>query len=86
MTCSDWTCGDGWLWNLKLRLVVGFLSFHIHLTVITDTQEDSKTIKTYPSNIKLNNQAKKDDVCDRSREKCIYMPLAEVKQAYVRDC
>jgi hypothetical protein len=58
----------------------------MHLTVIKETQEDSTTIETYPTNIKLSNQAKKDDVRDCSGENHVYTPLAEGQHAYVRDC
>jgi hypothetical protein len=63
-----------------------FLSFHRHLTVITETQEDLATNKTYPTIIKPSNQEKKGDARDCSREKCVYTPLAEGQHVYVRDC
>jgi hypothetical protein len=62
------------------------MSFHRHLTVITETQEDSTIIKTYPTTIKPSNQATKGDVHDCSREKHIYTLLAEGQHTYVRDC
>jgi hypothetical protein len=49
--------------SLKIQPKKGFLSLYRHPTVMTD-QEDSATIKTYPTNTKLSNQAKKIDVCD----------------------
>ena len=46
----------------------GFISLCKHLIVMTETQEDSTTIKTYPTNIKINNQTNKDDVKDCLRK------------------
>jgi hypothetical protein len=71
---------------LKIQPNKGFLSFHRHLTFIIETQEDSTTIKTYPTNIKLNNQTEKDDVRDCLGENRVYTPLAEGQHVYVRDC
>jgi hypothetical protein len=51
-----------------------------------ETQEDSTTIKTYPTNIKLNNQAKKDDVCDYSGENRVCTHPIERQLVYVRVC
>jgi hypothetical protein len=62
------------------------MSFHRHLTVITETQEDSTIIKTYPTTIKPKNQATKGDVHDCSREKHVYTLLAEGQHGYVCDC
>jgi hypothetical protein len=52
----------------KIQPKKGFLSLCRHSTVMTETQEDSTTIKTHPTNTKLNNQAKKDDVRDCLRK------------------
>jgi hypothetical protein len=57
----------------KIQLKKGFISLCMHLTVMKETQEDSATIKTYPANTKLSNQANKDDVHD-----------CQGKTAYVR--
>jgi hypothetical protein len=56
----------------KIQPKKGFLSLYKHLTFMTETQEDSTTIKTYPENTKLNNQANKDDVheCLRNNYVC----------------
>jgi hypothetical protein len=62
------------------------LSFHIHLIVTTETQENSTIIKTYPTTIKPGNQETKGDVHGFSRENHVYMPLAKGKHAYVCDC
>jgi hypothetical protein len=59
----------------KIQPKQGFLSLCRHLTVMTETQENSTTIKTYPTNIKLSNQANKDDVHDCSGENCVYTLL-----------
>jgi hypothetical protein len=48
----------------KIQPKKGSLTIYMHLTVMTKIQEDSATIKTYPTNAKLNNQENKDDVCD----------------------
>jgi hypothetical protein len=61
------------------------LSFHRHLTVIIETQEESTTIKTYPTIIKPNNQAKKGDVHDCPGEKHVYTPLAEGQDVYLHN-
>jgi hypothetical protein len=50
--------------RLKIQPKKGFLSLCRHLRVMKETQEDSGTIKTYPKNTKINNQANKDNVCD----------------------
>jgi hypothetical protein len=62
------------------------LSFHRHLTVITETQEDSSIIKTYPTTIKPKNQETKGDVRDCSKKKRVYPPLAGGQNTYVRAC
>jgi hypothetical protein len=59
--------------HLKIQPKKGFLSLCRHSTVMKETQEDSRTIKTHPTNTKLNNQEKKIDVRDRLRKKCICM-------------
>ena len=61
------------------------MSFHRHLAVITKTQEDSTTIKTYRAIIKPINQAETDDLRDSSGENPIYNPLTEGQHAYVCD-
>jgi hypothetical protein len=61
----------------KIQPKKGFLSLCRHLTVMTETQEDSTTIKTYPTNTKLGNQANNDDVHDYSGENQLYTPCAE---------
>jgi hypothetical protein len=48
-----------------------FLSLCRHLTVMTETQEESTTIKTYPTNTKLSNKENKDDVHDCLSKNCI---------------
>ena len=70
----------------KIQPEKGFLSFHRHLTVITETQEDSTTLKTYPTTIKPSNQATKGDVRDCLGEKRVYMPLGEWQHMYVHNC
>jgi hypothetical protein len=52
----------------KIQPKKGFLSLCRHLTILTETQEDLATIKTYPSNTKLNNQANKNVVRDCLRK------------------
>jgi hypothetical protein len=47
----------------KIQPNKGFLSFCRHSTVMTETQEDSTTIKTHPRNTKLNNQVETISVC-----------------------
>jgi hypothetical protein len=61
------------------------MSFHRHLTITIETQEDSTIIKTYPKNIKPKNQSKKGDVCNCSREKRVCTHLAKGQHAYVHD-
>jgi hypothetical protein len=39
----------------KIQPKKGFLSLYRHLIVMAETQEDSTTIKTHPTNTKLNN-------------------------------
>jgi hypothetical protein len=70
----------------KLNQKKGFLSFQRHLTVITETQEDSTTIKSYPTTIKPSNEETKGDVRDFSWENHVYTPLAKGKHVYVCDC
>jgi hypothetical protein len=53
------------------------MSFHRHLTVITETQEDLTIIKTYKTTIRPSNQTRKGDIHECSRENHIYMLLAE---------
>jgi hypothetical protein len=59
----------------KIQLKKGFLSLCMQLIVMTETKEDSTTIKMYPTNTKLNNQENKDDVRDCSGENHVYTPL-----------
>jgi hypothetical protein len=61
----------------KIQLKKGFLSLCRNLIVMTETQEDSTTIKTYPTNTKPGNQANNDDVHDGSRKNQLYTPCAE---------
>ena len=60
--------------NPKIQVKKGFLSLYRNLTAMTETQEELATIKTYPKNTKLNNQANKDDVRNCSGEKRVYTP------------
>jgi hypothetical protein len=70
----------------KIQLKEGFLSLCRYLTVMTEIQEDSTTIKTYPTNSKLNNQTNKDYVCDCLGENCVYTLPIERQLAYVCVC
>jgi hypothetical protein len=67
----------------KIQPKKGFLSPTRLLTVITETQEDSKIIKTYPTNIKLSNQEKKNDVCKCLGKNCVCTCPIEGQLAYV---
>jgi hypothetical protein len=55
----------------------GFLSLRRHLKVMTKTQEDSTTIKNYPTNTKINNQENTDDVHDCLRKNHVCMHPVE---------
>jgi hypothetical protein len=50
--------------HTKIQPKKGFLSLCKNSTIMKETQEDSSTIKTYPTNTKLINQEKNIDVCD----------------------
>jgi hypothetical protein len=58
---------------VKIQPKKGFLSLCNHLTVMTKTQEDSTTIKTYQENTKQSNQENNDDVRDYLRKNCVCM-------------
>jgi hypothetical protein len=57
----------------KIQPKKGFLSLYRHSTFMTETQEDSSTIKIHPTNTKLNNQEKNIDVCDCLRKNHVCM-------------
>jgi hypothetical protein len=59
--------------HLKIQPKKGFLSLYRNSTVMIETQEDSTTIKTHPTNTKLDNQEKPIDVHDCLRKNCICM-------------
>ena len=62
----------------KIQPKEGSLSIYMHLTVMKNIQEDSTTIKTYPTNTKLSNQAKKDDVHDcQGRNRVCTLPIEQ---------
>jgi hypothetical protein len=53
---------------------------------MTETQEDSSTIKTHPTNTKIRNQAKHIDVRNCLRKKRVYTLPIEWQITYVRVC
>jgi hypothetical protein len=61
----------------KIQPKKGFLSLCRHLTIMIETQEDSTTIKTYPTNTKLSNQEKTIDVHDYLSKKHVCTRLIE---------
>jgi hypothetical protein len=70
----------------KIQPKKGFVSLCRNLTVMKKTQEDLATIKTYPKNTKLNNQANKDDVRDYLRKNHVCTRPTERQIVHVCIC
>ena len=65
---------------------MGFMSSHGHLTITTETQEDSPIIKTHPTTTKHIKQEKEADVRNYSMKQHVCTQILEGQHAYICDC